>query len=135
MTGEPSFCHRCEVAFGDTDASGRVHFPNVFRYFEQAEHAFLRSRGVPVFGPGGAGWPRVSARCEYRLPLGAGDRIEVRIRLAGVGRSSLSWEFEVLDAGRQLAAEGAVTVVKVDAEGRPVAVSAVEREALGAAGS
>ena len=32
-----------EVAFGDTDASGWMYFPNIFRYFEMAEHAYLRS--------------------------------------------------------------------------------------------
>ena len=28
--------HACVVAFGDTDASGWMHFPNAFRYFEEA---------------------------------------------------------------------------------------------------
>ena len=42
----PLHRHACEVAFGDTDASGWMHFPNIFRYFEAAEHTFLKSRGV-----------------------------------------------------------------------------------------
>ena len=34
----PLHRYMCEVAFGDTDASGWMHFPNVFRYAEAAEH-------------------------------------------------------------------------------------------------
>ncbi len=45
----PVYRQAGEIAFGDTDASGWMHFPNVFRYVETAEHAFLRSRGVLGF--------------------------------------------------------------------------------------
>ena len=41
----PKFTHRVRVAFPDTDASGRIHFTAMLRYFESAEIEFLRSFG------------------------------------------------------------------------------------------
>jgi acyl-CoA thioester hydrolase len=127
----PLHRHHCEVAFGDTDASGWMHFPNVFRYFEEAEHAFLKSRGLLVFDRALGGWPRVHVSCDYKRPLVTGDRIEVRLAVARVGRTSVTWEFEMVTADGGCAAAGGVTTVRVDAQGLPRPISDAERAALG----
>lgn len=119
-----------EVAFGDTDASGWMHFPNVFLYAERAEHAFLRSRGILVFDRAHGGWPRVRVCCEYQRPLRAGERIEVLLGMARIGSSSITWDFEILNAAGEIAACGSMTNVRVDATGKPQAISATERAAL-----
>ena len=120
----------CEVAFGDTDASGWMHFPNIFRYFEEAEHAFLRSRGVLVFDRSQGGWPRVKVSCDFKRPLLTGDRIEVQLAVSRIGASSVTWDFEVLTATGDLAAFGSVTTVRVNHEGKPQLISETERAAL-----
>jgi YbgC/YbaW family acyl-CoA thioester hydrolase len=126
----PLHRHTCEVAFGDTDASGWMHFPNIFRYFEEAEHAFLKSRGILVFDRAQGGWPRVKVTCDYKRPLITGDRIEVLLEIARLGASSVTWNFEVLDPSGETAAFGSVTTVRVDHEGRPQIISEGERKAL-----
>jgi YbgC/YbaW family acyl-CoA thioester hydrolase len=126
----PLHRHTCEVAFGDTDASGWMHFPNIFRYFEEAEHAFLKSRGILVFDRTQGGWPRVKVACDYKRPLLTGDRIEVLLEIARLGASSLTWNFEVLDPCGETAAFGSVTTVRVNHEGRPQLISEEERKAL-----
>jgi acyl-CoA thioesterase FadM len=126
----PLYRHACEVAFGDTDASGWMHFPNVFRYFELAEHAFLKSRGMLVFDRALGGWPRVHAACDFKLPLLSGDRIEVQLGVSRVGTSSVTWDFEVVHASGRTAASGSVTTVRVDAQGKPQPISEAERAAL-----
>jgi YbgC/YbaW family acyl-CoA thioester hydrolase len=126
----PLHRHACEVAFGDTDASGWMHFPNIFRYFEEAEHAFLKSRGVLVFDRAQGGWPRVKVTCDYKRPLLAGDRIEVQLAVSRVGASSVTWDFEILTASGDLAAFGSVTTVRVNHEGRPQLITDAERAAL-----
>lgn len=122
--------HACEVAFGDTDASGWMHFPNIFHYFERAEHAFLKSRGVLVFDRSQGGWPRVNVTCDYNRPLHTGDRIEVCLEISRIGASSITWEFEVLNPSAEIAAFGKVVTVRVNAEGKPQAISDAERAAL-----
>jgi acyl-CoA thioesterase FadM len=126
----PIHRHASEVAFGDTDASGWMHFPNVFRYFEEAEHAFLKSRGVLVFDRAQGGWPRVKVSCDFKRPLLTGERIEVLLEIPHVGTSSATWNFEILTSAGDLAAFGSVTTVRVDGTGRPQPISAMERAAL-----
>jgi acyl-CoA thioester hydrolase len=127
----PNYRHSCEVAFGDTDASGWMHFPNIFRFFEEAEHAFLKSRGILVFDRAQGGWPRVKVSCDYKRPLITGDRIEVLLEIARLGASSVTWNFDVLTATGETAAFGSVTTVRVNHEGRPQIISDEERKALG----
>jgi acyl-CoA thioester hydrolase len=126
----PLHRHTCEVAFGDTDASGWMHFPNIFRYFEEAEHSFLKSRGLLVFDRSLGGWPRVKVSCDFKRPLLCGDRIEVQLAISRIGDSSVTWDFEVHTAGGQLAAFGSVTTVRVNHEGRPQSITSAERSAM-----
>lgn len=127
----PIYRHTCEVAFGDTDASGWMHFPNVFRYFEEAEHAFLKSRGILVFDRAMGGWPRVNVTCDYKRPLVTGDRIEVRLAVERIGTSSVTWNFEIVNAAGATAASGSVTTVRVNHEGKPQPLDENERAVLG----
>ena len=126
----PLHRHAREVAFGDTDASGWMHFPNIFRYFEEAEHAFLKSRGVLVFDRAQGGWPRVKVSCDYKRPLHTGDRIEVLLGISRFGASSVTWDFEILNAAGETAAFGSVTTVRVNGEGRPQLITDAERAAM-----
>ena len=119
-----------EIAFGDTDASGWMHFPNIFKYVEAAEHAFLRSCGILVFDRAEGGWPRVKVSCDYKRPLQCGDRIEVRLAISRVGASSVAWDFEVANAAGETAAFGSMTTVRVDPQGRPMEITEAERAAL-----
>lgn len=118
------------VAFGDTDASGWMHFPNIFRYVEAAEHAYLRSIGVLVFDRAQGGWPRVKVSCDYKKPLLTGDRIEVLIAIQKLGASSLVWDFEVVKEDGETAATGSITTVRVNHLGRPQLISNEERALL-----
>jgi acyl-CoA thioester hydrolase len=119
-----------EIAFGDTDASGWMHFPNIFKYAEEAEHAFLRSRGVLVFAREKGGWPRVKVSCDFKRPFQCGDKFEVLLGVSRIGASSVTWDFEVLNAAGEIAAFGSMTNVRVDREGRPQEITAAERAAI-----
>lgn len=126
----PVYRQAGEIAFGDTDASGWMHFPNIFKYAEEAEHAFLRSRGVLVFDREKGGWPRVKVSCDFKRPFQCGERFEVLLAISNIGSSSISWDFEVINAAGEIAAFGSMTNVRVDHEGRPKPISEDERAAL-----
>lgn len=126
----PHFRQASEVAFGDTDASGWMHFPNIFRHVEKAEHAYLRSRGVLVFDRGKGGWPRARVECDYKRPLQTGDAITVDLAITRLGAASVTWKFEVLNAAGEVAATGGMTTVRVGHDGRPCEIPAAERAAL-----
>jgi YbgC/YbaW family acyl-CoA thioester hydrolase len=84
------------VEFADTDAAGIIHFASYFRYMEETEHSFLRSLGLSVdlrLGGRRFGFPRLAARCEFVRPLRFEDVVEVEIRVARKGRTSLTYQF------------------------------------------
>jgi len=131
----PHFRQAGEVAFGETDASGWMHFPNVFHHVERAEHAFLRRLGVPVFDRAAGGWPRARVECDYLRPLRAGEAIETRLAITRIGGASVTWKFDVLNAAGESAASGVITTVRVGPDGRPCPIPPAERAALTAAAS
>ena len=90
------------VAFSETDAAGIVHFAHFFRYMEDAEHALLRSLGLSVHrdvGDDVAGFPRVSAQCDYRRPLRFEDEFTIAVRVAAKTDKSATYGFIFTKAG------------------------------------
>ena len=105
------------VEFADTDMAGIAHFSAFFRYMEAAEHAFYRSLGFSVYvcdKDGVAGWPRVSARCDFRSPLRFEDVVEVHLLVRQRAAKSIAYDFvfNKLNAEPPLqVAHGSMTVV------------------------
>jgi YbgC/YbaW family acyl-CoA thioester hydrolase len=131
------FVTRRRVEFADTDMEGIVHFARFFVFLETAEHELLRSLGHDVHARDADGtrttWPRVEATCRYASPARFGDELEIRLRAARVGRTSVTYEAEIRCESR-LIAEGRTTAVRcrVTEEGlRPVELPEGLRAALG----
>lgn len=119
--------YRRRVHFADTDAAGVAHFSRLLCYAEEAEHEMLEKLGIPLLE--GGGWPRVRVVCDYKAPLRAGDTAEVALSLADVGNSAVVWKFAISCKGRMVA-EGEMTAVRVDGEGKAVGLPDAWRNAL-----
>ncbi len=122
------------VQFAETDMAGIMHFTYFFRFMEETEHAFYRSLGftVQAQGEGGPepssetnpdiGWPRVSAACDYHLPLRFEEEVEIELLVEEIRGKSVHYQFRFwknpngADSDRALAAAGQFTVlcVKMD---------------------
>jgi len=111
----PALTTRRRVEFRDTDAAGIVHFSAFFFWMESAEHELLRSAGLHVFDPlpegGTASWPRVSAACDYKSAVRFGDELEIAVRVADLGRTSVTFAFRFEHAGL-IVAEGKIVAVR-----------------------
>ena len=117
---------RTRVAWGDTDAGGRIHFTAAFRWAEMAETGIRRKLGlIEEWGS----YPRRKVEAEYLKVLVFEDEIEVRIRPERVGQTSIAWAFEIT-RGEELCVRGTLVVVHVDDEGRPAPLTDKERAAL-----
>jgi acyl-CoA thioester hydrolase len=103
-----AFHYTRRVQFAETDLAGIVHFSAYLRYMEEAEHALWRVAGVKITGKG-LEWPRVSASCEYKVPLRFEDEIDVRVR-AAFGSRRIQYEF-VIARGTTIAATGSMVSV------------------------
>ena len=112
MPDREPFRFRTRVRFVDTDASGRIHFTAMFRYFEAAEIEFLRTLGI-TYDAGSYNFPRVHVECDFLKVIGNDDLIEIEVALTKLGRSSVRLEFRTFK-GTELAAQGIVIAACAD---------------------
>jgi YbgC/YbaW family acyl-CoA thioester hydrolase len=117
---------RTRVAWVDTDAGGRIHFTAAFRYAEAAETALMRSLGLL---DGWGDFPRRRVEADFRVVLRFADELEVRIRPERVGRTSITWAWEILRDGESCI-DGRHTVVHVDSHGNSAPLPDDVRTAL-----
>ena len=117
---------RLRVEWVDTDASGRIHYTAGFRYFEAAEHALARKLlgGKLPQDLSIGGFPRVRVEANLRAGLVAGDVIECTAGVEEVGRSSVTYGFEVKRADGQPCLDGRIVAVAIDDEGQTMLLPA-----------
>ena len=117
---------RLRVAWVDTDAGGRIHFSNAFRWAELAETSLLRRLGLlERWGD----YPRKHAGAEFHKVLVFEDEIDVMLRVERVGRTSITYAWTIAKDG-EVYIDGRHTVVNVDRDGRPEPLSDDVRAAL-----
>jgi YbgC/YbaW family acyl-CoA thioester hydrolase len=115
------------VAWIDTDAGGRIHFTAAFRWAEVAETGLYRKLGLLSDRKGD--YPRRHVEADYLRVLRFEDAVELRLRVASVGRTSVTFTWEGRHDG-EVAIRGTHTIVRVDGEGRPAAIDERHRELL-----
>jgi acyl-CoA thioester hydrolase len=117
---------RLRVAWVDTDAGGRIHFSNAFRWAELAETGLMRRVGML---DGWGDYPRRHAEAEFFKVLRFEDEVEVRLRVERLGRTSITYAWTIEKDG-EVYISGRHTVVNVDRQGRPEPLSDEVRAAL-----
>jgi acyl-CoA thioester hydrolase len=104
------------IQWVDTDASGWYHNTAALRLIEEAEHVLMDRLGIldEVI----ARVPRVHISVDFRRFLRFWDEVEVAIRVAEMGESSITYAFQMRVQG-EVAAEGKAVAVLVTDEGKP----------------
>ena len=127
---------RIRVPFVDVDSSDRIHYTAVMRYWEVAEHALMRSLGLPYATTRReVAFPRVHVSADFKGGIRFDDELEVEARIARVGSTSWTVAFSArhADAGANapMLAEGRMTIVAMDpASERPMPLPPELRAAL-----
>jgi acyl-CoA thioester hydrolase len=107
------FRYKRRVQFADTDLAGIVHFSNMFRYLDEAEHALWRDAGLSIVQTGSdIGWPRLNAALEFRNPLRFEEEFEVWVRIAELKTRTIEYEFTLV-RGKSVIAVGTMTSICV----------------------
>lgn len=117
------FSHRLEVRFRDCDPLGHANNAVYLTFLEQARLAHWRSlwdfgsrKDVP-------GVILARAEIDFRRQVRYGDVLDVRIGLAAIGRTSFTYEYEIVDPAGSLAATAKTVLVMFDyAANRPVPI-------------
>lgn len=104
---ETTFKLHRRVEFNETDMAGIAHFTNYFKYMEEAEHAFLRSRGLSVVlddPKGKLGFPKMSANCDYKRPARYEEMIDVDVTVRCDDGKSVTYDCRFSCEGEKLGA-------------------------------
>ena len=85
------------IEWSDTDASGAYHNSAAFNVMESAEVALVDRLGMreDVYGR----HPRVRIEADFLAPLWFRDLVDCEIRVAKVGRTSVTYEAEIRRGG------------------------------------
>ena len=104
------------IEWPDTDASGRWHNTAAFRFVEVAETALLERLGLldEIYGR----LPRVRIEADFKELLLFRDLLECAIEVVAVGRSSITYDFEMRKGG-ETSVKAKVVAVLLDESGRP----------------
>ena len=120
------------VRYAETDAQGIVYHANHVIYFEVGRGAYLRAQGFDYNELEAGGHILVVAELnvKYKAPARYDDVLTVRTSIAEFGWTSLVFDYQLLK-GEQLIAEGRSVHVCLNRQGRPVAIPADLRAAMG----
>ncbi len=112
-----SFRCRIPVRFGDIDQAGIAYYPTLFDHCHAAfEEFFEKGLGVPyprVLLKDKLGFPTVHLEADFTRPLKFGDRLEIEVSVAHLGRSAVTFRYRASVKGRR-AFEVLGTTVCVD---------------------
>ena len=125
---EYAFSARTRVGFSDTDAQGVVYYGRYNPYFDLARVEYLRSLGLLHGGE----FVMRANDVEYFAPARFDDELDIHVRVARIGTTSITYEFAAYLADGTLAVTAHQTLVNIDsATRRPVPVPDDYREKLG----
>ena len=117
------------LRWADADAAGRLHFPRIFEIIEEAESELVRSLEWPMDRSLNYDFPRVHVECRFLRVLTLDAPFRLRLAVGTLGRTSIHYEYQVFDAGQELAIEGTMTVVVLQ-DGKPAEIPKTLRAAL-----
>jgi len=122
---------RRRLRWADADAAGRLHFPRIFEIVEEAEAELMREAGWPLDARRREqDFQRVHVNCNFSRVLALDAPYRLLFSVGALGRTSIRYDYQVFDAGDELAIEGTMTVV-VLSDGKPTEIPPALRAALG----
>jgi acyl-CoA thioester hydrolase len=125
------FSANTRVGFSDTDAQGIVYYGRYMPYFDLARVEYHRALDMLRTGPEGEQFVMRALTVEYHAPARFDDEIEIDVRIARIGRSSVTYEFAAYLPDDVLAVTASQTAVLVDlAEHKPCPVPDWWREKI-----
>jgi YbgC/YbaW family acyl-CoA thioester hydrolase len=130
--GPASIVVQRRIEWPDTDASGMYHNTAAFRFIEVAETALLERLGFvhEIYGR----HPRVHIEADFLLPLRFRDLVDIQLTVSRVGRTSVTYTFEMSNRGTPAVRGRATAVLLTEPGGRPVPWSVEHRRLLETAG-
>ena len=114
-SGGYRFRHAVDVRFADIDAMGHAHHSRPLLYFEEARAAYWRDvAGRPAVAD--IDYLLAEVTVQYHGRIEYPQTLDVRVRVASIGRKSFVMEYEARSATGELLASGRTVQVMYDYE-------------------
>jgi len=132
MTGDLfRFSNTLEVRWRDLDALGHVNNGVYFTYLEQARLQYLRKLGLFSADPAEVGMILAEVSCQFKSPLGLGERVTIHTRVSELRNSSFFFEYRVEGKDGRIVATARSAQVCYDYQNqRPIPIPDEWREAI-----
>lgn len=123
---------RIRVRLSETDAFGVVYYANYLVYFDVARLELLRrARVVELLSKEKLNFVAASATCNYLAPARFNDLLNLRVRVVGIGESSVTYGHEILRTKDSTkVATGRVIDVMVDSKGATTSIPGLIRSKM-----
>lgn len=97
------YLHPITTRWHDNDVYGHVNNVVYYNYFDSAVNSWLIEQGGLDIHQGEQIAFVVSSGCDYLAPIAFPDAIEIGVRVAKLGNSSVHYELAVFKAGTEAA--------------------------------
>jgi len=113
------------VRYQETDRMGKAYHSNYLVWFEIARTELFKKVGASYASLEKEGYYLVvtEAKLVYKKPLTYEDKIKVRVRLSGIEKGLIMFDYDIAKDGVR-AAEGSTKHVFVNEKGRPIRIPA-----------
>ena len=130
--GDFRIWRKVATRWADNDVYGHVNNTVYYEWFDSAVNAWMVEQGMLDIVHGDPIGLVVETRCSYFAPLAFPQDVEVGLKVAELGRSSIRYRIGIFATGEELAAaQGQFVHVVVDrASRRPVEIPDAWRPAL-----
>ena len=119
------FIYKTDVRFRDCDPLGHTNNAVYLTYLEQTRLHYWRE--LWGFGTAASSVPGVimaRAEVDYRRPSFYGQTLEIRMSLSAIGKTSFTYDYEIVDDASNVIATARTVQVMYDYQaGKPVPIS------------
>jgi acyl-CoA thioester hydrolase len=134
--GQFRFFHPFRVRYSEIDGQGVLFNAHYLTYYDTAITEFFRALGYDQYADAqksGVDFHVVKAVVEYKAPIRFDWDLDVGVRVAKIGNSSMTFELAIFRKNEnELLATGEIVWVNTDqTTHRPVPIPAATRELLG----
>lgn len=101
--GDYPYLHSITTRWHDNDVYGHINNVTYYAFFDSAVNSWLINEGGLDIHQGEQVAFVVSSACDYFQPIAFPEPIEIGVRVAKLGNSSVHYELAVFSAGNQTA--------------------------------
>ncbi len=115
------YTYQTKIKLHETDAAGILFFSQQFKMVHDAYEGLLETIGFgfpDLIRTKDFFLPIVHAEADYKMPLFVGDLIEIQVTVSGVGQTSLTLSYKLLNTKQELVGTAQTVHVTIDKKTR-----------------